>query len=255
MADRFQGKVVIVTGAASGIGEATARRFAVEGAKVALVDRNRSALEKVAKQFPIDRTLSHVADVSDSSAVDEMVAAVVGHFGRLDVMVNNAGVHEGGDPAAITDDQWRKVMATDADGVFYGCRAALPHLEKTKGAIVNTASVSGTGGDWGMSPYNAAKGAVVNLTRALALDVGKKGIRVNAVCPSLTRTGMTADMMDDKDLLAKFAERIPLGRVCEAQEIASVIAFLASEDASFMTGANVAVDGGVSASNGQPPQE
>lgn len=170
-------------------------------------------------------------------------------------MVNNAGVHEGGDPAAITDDQWRKVMATDADGVFYGCRAALPHLEKTKGAIVNTASVSGTGGDWGMSPHNAAKGAVVNLTRALALDLGKKGIRVNAVCPSLTRTGMTADMMDDKDLLAKFAERIPLGRVCEAQEIASVIAFLASEDASFMTGANVAVDGGVSASNGQPPQE
>lgn len=255
MADRFEGKVVIVTGAASGIGEATARRFAAEGAKVALVDRNRSALEKVAKQFPIDRTLSHVADVSDSSAVDEMVAAVVGHFGRLDVMVNNAGVHEGGHPAAITDDQWRKVMATDVDGVFYGCRAALPHLEKTKGAIVNMASVSGTGGDWGMSPYNAAKGAVVNLTRALALDLGKKGIRVNAVCPSLTRTGMTADMMDDKDLLAKFAERIPLGRVCEPQEIASVIAFLASEDASFMTGANVAVDGGVSASNGQPPQE
>jgi meso-butanediol dehydrogenase / (S,S)-butanediol dehydrogenase / diacetyl reductase len=255
MADRFQGKVVIVTGAASGIGEATARRFAGEGAKVALVDRNRSTLEEVAKQFPIDRILSHVADVSDSSAVDEMVAAVVRHFGRLDVMVNNAGVHEGGDPAAITDDQWRKVMATDADGVFYGCRAALPHLEKTKGSIVNTASVSGTGGDWGMSPYNAAKGAVVNLTRALALDLGKKGIRVNAVCPSLTRTGMTADMMDDKDLLAKFAERIPLGRVCEPQEIASVIAFLASEDASFMTGANVAVDGGVSASNGQPPQE
>jgi NAD(P)-dependent dehydrogenase (short-subunit alcohol dehydrogenase family) len=91
MADRFQGKLVIVTGAASGIGEATARRFAAEGAKVALVDRNRSALEEVAKQFPIDRTLSHVADVSDSSALDEMVAAVVGHFGRLDVMVNNVG--------------------------------------------------------------------------------------------------------------------------------------------------------------------
>lgn len=105
-----------------------------------------------------------------------------------------------------------------------------------------------------MSPYNAAKGAVVNLTRALALALGKKGVRVNSVCPSLTRTGMTTDMMDDKELLAKFAERIPLGRVCEPNEIAAVIAFLASEDASFMTGANVAVDGGVSASNGQPPQ-
>jgi meso-butanediol dehydrogenase/(S,S)-butanediol dehydrogenase/diacetyl reductase len=255
MADRFHGKVVIVTGAASGIGEATARRFVAEGAKVALVDRDEASLEKVAKSLPADQVMVQAADVSDSRAVDGLVAAIVGHFGRLDVIVNNAGVHEGGDPASITDEKWRKVMSTDVDGVFYGCRAALPHIEKTRGSIVNTASVSGTGGDWGMSPYNAAKGAVVNLTRALALDLGKKGIRVNAVCPSLTRTGMTEDMMNDKKLLAKFAERIPLGRVCEPEEVAAVIAFLASNDASFMTGANVAVDGGVSASNGQPPQE
>lgn len=255
MVDRFHGKVVIVTGAASGIGEATARRFVAEGAKAALIDRDEGSLEKVAKSLAADQVMVQTADVSDSRAVDGMVAAVVGRFGRLDVIVNNAGVHEGGDPASITDEKWRKVMSTDIDGVFYGCRAALPHLEKTKGSIVNTASVSGTGGDWGMSPYNAAKGAVVNLTRALALDLGKKGIRVNGVCPSLTRTGMTEDMMDDKKLLTKFAERIPLGRVCEPQEVAAVIAFLASDDASFMTGANVAVDGGVSASNGQPPQE
>lgn len=254
MANRFEAKVVIVTGAASGIGEATARRFSAEGAKVVLVDRHKEKLDKVSKSLPADRTISHAADVSDSRAIDAMIAAAVERFGRLDVLVNNAGVHEGGNPETITNDSWRKVMATDVDGVFYGCRAALPHLEKTKGSIVNTASVSGTGGDWGMSPYNAAKGAVVNLTRALALDVGKKGVRVNAVCPSLTRTGMTEDMMDDQDLLAKFAERIPLGRVCEPQEVAAVIAFLASEDASFMTGTNVAVDGGVSASNGQPPQ-
>ena len=173
-----------------------------------------------------------------------MVAAVVDRFGRLDVIVNDAGVHEGGDPACITDEKW-----------FYGCRAALPHLEKTKGSIVNTASVSGTGGDWGMSPYNAAKGAVVNLTRALALDLGKKGIRVNAVCPSLRRTGMTEDMMDDKELLAKFAERIPLGRVCEPEEVLAVIAFLASEDARFMTGANVSVDGGVVVSGYDKPRD
>ena len=254
MEDRFKTKVVIVTGAASGIGEATARRFSVEGASVVLVDRHLERLDEVTKSLAADRTMGHVGDVSDSSAVDAMVAATVERFGRLDVLVNNAGVHEGGDPAAITNDSWRKVIATDVDGVFYGCRAALPHLEKTKGCIVNTASVSGTGGDWGMSPYNAAKGAVVNLTRALALDVGKKGIRVNAVCPSLTRTGMTENMMGDEYLLAKFAERIPLGRVCEPEEIAAVIAFLASDDASFMTGANVPVDGGVSASNGQPPQ-
>ncbi|MBP1294161.1 meso-butanediol dehydrogenase/(S,S)-butanediol dehydrogenase/diacetyl reductase [Bradyrhizobium elkanii] len=252
MTDRFHGKVIIVTGAASGIGEATARRFVVEGAKVAMIDRDEASLEKVTKSLPADQVMVQAADVSDSRAVDEMVAAVVGGFGRLDVIVNNAGVHEGGDPASITDEKWRKVMSTDIDGVFYGCRAALPHLENTKGSIVNTASVSGTGGDWGMSPYNAAKGAVVDLTRALALDLGKKGIRVNAVCPSLTRTGMTEDMMDDNKLLAKFAERILLGRVCEPQEVAAVIAFLTSDDASFMTGANVAVDGGVSASDNRP---
>jgi meso-butanediol dehydrogenase/(S,S)-butanediol dehydrogenase/diacetyl reductase len=254
MSDRFKGKVVAVTGAASGIGEATARRFAAEGAKVALIDRNGDALGNVARDLSADRTMTHVADVSDPSAAQRIVAAIVERFGRLDVLVNNAGVHESGAPDAITDEQWRKVMATDVDGVFYGCRAAIPQLKKTRGSIINTASVSGTGGDWGMSPYNAAKGAVVNLTRALALDLGKEGVRVNAVCPSLTRTGMTADMMGDTSLLAKFAERIPLGRVCEPHEVASVIAFLASEDASFVTGANVAVDGGVSASNGQPPQ-
>ena len=254
MNDRFENNVVIVTGAASGIGKATAERFSAEGARVVLVDRERQALEKVAAALPSDRTLARVADVSDSKAVDDLVALAVERFGRLDVLVNNAGIHEGGDPEKITNEQWRKVMATDTDGAFFGCRAAIPHLEKTKGSIVNTASVSGTGGDWAMSPYNAAKGAVVNLTRSLALDLGKKGIRVNSVCPSLTRTGMTEDMMDNQKLLAKFAERIPLGRVCEPAEVAAVIAFLASEDASFMTGANVAVDGGVSASNGQPAQ-
>ena len=252
--DRFKDKIVIVTGAASGIGAATARRFSAEGAQVALVDRDKPSLEAVTKDLPSDRTTHHVVDVSDSAAVTAMVSEVVARFGGLNVMVNNAGVHAGGAPDKITDDQWRKVMATDVDGVFFGCRAAIPHLTKTRGSIVNTASVSGTGGDWGMSPYNAAKGAVVNLTRALAMDLGKKGVRVNAICPTLTRTGMTADMMDDEKLLAEFAERIPLGRVCEPEEIAAVIVFLASEDASFMTGANVAVDGGVSASNGQPPQ-
>jgi meso-butanediol dehydrogenase/(S,S)-butanediol dehydrogenase/diacetyl reductase len=252
---RFQQKVVIVTGAASGIGAATARRFSSEGGCVALVDRNEIPLADVAADLPEELTLAHIADVSDSKAVDAMIETVVKRFGRLDVLVNNAGLFEGGDPGENTDEQWWKVMTTDADGVFYGCRAALPHLEKTKGAIINTASVSGLGGDWGMSPYNAAKGAVVNLTRALALDLGKKGVRINSVCPSLTRTGMTVEMMDDKELLAKFAERIPLGRVCEPDEVAAVIAFLASEDASFMTGANVTVDGGVSASNGQPSQQ
>jgi meso-butanediol dehydrogenase/(S,S)-butanediol dehydrogenase/diacetyl reductase len=150
MTDRFEGKVVTVTGAASGIGEAAARRFAAEGARVALIDRNQALLEKVADELSPDRTLVQVGDVSDPAVVDKMVSEVVVRFGRLDVLVNNAGVHEGGEPMDITNDKWREVMATDLDGVFFGCRAALPHLMKTKGCIINTASVSGLGGDWGM---------------------------------------------------------------------------------------------------------
>ncbi|TCQ10481.1 meso-butanediol dehydrogenase/(S,S)-butanediol dehydrogenase/diacetyl reductase [Rhizobium sp. PP-F2F-G36] len=252
--NRFEDKVVIVTGAASGIGAATARRFSDEGAHVVMVDKDGETLTTTAQAFPKDRTLVQVADVSQSTSVDALVETAVHRFGQIDVLVNNAGTAESGKPEDITDDAWRKVMATDADGVFYGCRAAIPHLEKTGGSIINTASVSGMGGDWGMSPYNAAKGAVVNFTRALAMDLGKRGIRVNAVCPSLTRTGMTEDIMDDEPLLQTFYERIPLGRVCEPEEVAAVIAFLASPDASFITGANIAVDGGLSASNGQPPQ-
>jgi meso-butanediol dehydrogenase / (S,S)-butanediol dehydrogenase / diacetyl reductase len=249
---RFEGKVVLVTGAGSGIGEATARRFSEEGAAVVLVGRHKGSIEKVAKDLPAERTRTRVADVSKLRQVEAAVAFTVKIFGTLDVLVNNAGIFKGSTVTKTRPEEWQEVMDTNAGGVFNGCRAALPHLIRSKGCIVNTASVSGLGGDWAMSAYDASKGAVVNLTRAMAMDYAGKGVRVNAVCPSLTITGMTQGMAKDKKLMAKFMERMPIGRVAMPADIAAVIAFLASDDAAFVTGVNLPVDGGVTASNGQP---
>jgi meso-butanediol dehydrogenase/(S,S)-butanediol dehydrogenase/diacetyl reductase len=249
---RFTGKVVIVTGAASGIGEAAARRFSTEGAAVMLADRHKQKLDRVAADLPSERTRARVTDVTSYAQVRRLVAATVKAFGGVDVLVNNAGVAVVGKISDASSSDWQRVLATNATGVFHGCRAAIEHLTKRKGCIVNTASVSGLGGDWGMSIYDASKGAVVNLTRALALDHGPDGVRVNSVCPTLTLTPMAGDVKKDKKLMAKLKERIPLGRPAEPEDIAAAIAFLASDDASFITGVNLPVDGGVTASNGQP---
>ncbi|EKN46086.1 MULTISPECIES: SDR family NAD(P)-dependent oxidoreductase [Pseudomonas syringae group] len=252
--NRFTQKVVVVTGAGSGIGEATAKRFAREGASVVLVGRNEDKLKKVHAQLEGEGHVVRAADVADLSDVEALFKEVASHFGRLDVLVNNAGIVKSGKVTELEVQDWKELMSVDLDGVFYCTRSAMPALIVSKGNIVNVSSVSGMGGDWGMSFYNAAKGAITNFTRALALDHGADGVRVNAVCPSLTRSELTDDMMDNDALMAKFKERIALGRPAEPEDIGDVIAFLASDDARFVTGVNLPVDGGLSASNGQPPQ-
>lgn len=245
-------KVVIVTGAASGIGEATARRFLQDGAQVAVCDIDAKKLKAAFADVDSDRLVIHKTDVSKESQVKSFTALVMKKFGRIDVLVNNAGIYAEGKLEKAKSKTWRSVMGTDLDGVFFMSKAVLPNLKKTKGCIVNVSSVSGLGGDSDAPVYNAAKGAVTNLTRALAIDYAKEGIRVNAVCPTFTRTGLTEDMFKNKKLVKEMVDRIPMGRYGHADDIAGAISFLTSEDARFITGVNLPVDGGVSASNGQP---
>jgi meso-butanediol dehydrogenase/(S,S)-butanediol dehydrogenase/diacetyl reductase len=242
---RFDGKIIVVTGAASGIGEGAARRFAAEGATLVLGDKDADCLAKVAASLDGTTVETVETDVSDMAACEALVARAVDKFGRIGV--DHLGKLDEGDLAEFT-----KVIETDLYGVVQMSRAAIGTLRANKGCIVNVSSVSGLGGDWNHSFYCAAKGAVTNFTRALAMDEAKHGVRVNAVNPSLTYTALTAGMKDQPDLIAKFEERIPMARGAQPEDIAGAIAFLASADAHYITGVNLPVDGGLSASNGQP---
>ena len=249
----FEGKVVVLTGAGSGIGAAAARAFAKAGASLVVADKKVERLQSLEQELGTEKLLAQKTDTAEADDCKKLIEAAVNKFGRIDVLVNDAGVdHMGlvdeGDLAA-----WEQVMKTDLNGYFYMIRFAIPHLRKQKGCIVNVSSVSGLGGDWNHSFYNAAKGAITNFTRALALDEAKNEVRVNAVNPSLVYTAMTEQMKSQPELIKKFEERIPLGRGAQPEDIAGPILFLASKAAHFVTGVNLPVDGGLTASNGQPP--
>lgn len=251
--NRFKDKTVIVTGAASGIGLAAARRFLDEGARVVMLDIDGDKLKQAAAGLPQDRVLVQVGDTAEKDTATAAVKAAVDRFGALHILINNAGVATEGDILQTSEEDFARVMAVNVAGYFHMAKAAMPELVKTRGSIVMTSSVSGLGGDWNTFAYNTSKGAVTNMVRAMALDAGKDGVRVNAVNPSFTKTGMTEDMLKDAELVGKFRERMPLGTPEDPEGIAAAMAFLASDDARLITGVNLPVDAGLGASNGQPP--
>lgn len=250
MSNRLSEKRAIVTGAASGIGAAVATRFVEEGASVTLADIDVEGAEDVADSLD-GETLVVETDVSDSSSVDALVEETVEEFGGLDVLVNNAGVGVFGHIPDLSNDDWDTAVGVDLNSVFYGSRAAMPYLEESGGCIINTASISGSGGDYGLEAYNAVKGGVKNLTKALAINHGPD-VRVNSVSPGLVLTDATQDFQDNEAIMEEYGERIPLERGADPEEIADGMVFLASDDASYVSGHDLVIDGAMTASAGQP---
>lgn len=248
----FDRKVVLITGGGSGMGRAIAQAFLDNNANVAVVGRRLDALQETLASYPKERTLAISKDISEPQAAAQIVAAVLERFGSLDVVVSNAGVYAGGDIVDMDKRNWEQLRSTNLDAFFYLAQASYPALQETCGTLIAISSVSGLNGDWEQAAYNATKHAVNGFVRSLALDWGEKGVRVNAVAPAFTLTEMTAKMAGSPEQLAPFVNRISLGRPGQPEDVAPAVLFLASPDAAYITGIVLPVDGGTSASTGQP---
>lgn len=252
---RFAGKVALVTGAASGIGRATAERLAREGAQVLACDINAALLESEVSRLTDAadanglRIVAHPLDVTDVDACNAAVAAAVADHGRLDVLCNVAGTLFLKHFTEISDAEWHRQMAINLHGAFYLCRAAMPHLLESAGNIVNVASIAGSVGIPYGAVYSASKGALLMLSKALAVEYGSRGVRVNAICPGSVATPLVAGFSPPEDadfnLLSRLMPLLP--EHGQPEGIAATIAFIASDEARFMTGSGVVIDGGQTA--------
>lgn len=242
---RLDGKVAIITGSSRGIGQAIALRFAKEGAKVVVNSRKIEATEETVNAIKGagGTAVGMAADVSDSKQVKNLVAQTVKKFGRLDVMVNNAGIVDTAPLTGMTAETWNRMIAVDLTGVFFGVQEAAKAMKKG-GAIINTSSIAALMGFNGLAHYCAAKGGVLSLTQEAALELAAKGIRVNAIAPGIIRTEMTKDLDKNPELRKQMLGRIPLRRFGESDDVAGAALFLASDDSSYVTGQLIIVDGG-----------
>ena len=246
---RMQGKVAFVTGAGTGIGAATALRLAQEGATVVICGRRQAPLDEVVAQIKAagGKAETVQADVSDEVGFTTAIEAAAQRHGRLDVLVNNAMAYSWGTIEATSTAGWHSNFSTSVDGTFWGTRTAMKLMKERGGSIINLSSICGLLGTAHMAGYSAAKAAIINFSRAAAAEGALSGIRVNVVIPAVVETPGTAGMLSD-DAARKSTEKlIPMGRVGQPEELANAILFLASDEASYITGAALPVDGGRSA--------
>jgi NAD(P)-dependent dehydrogenase (short-subunit alcohol dehydrogenase family) len=256
---RLTDKVAIITGAASGIGKATALRFGQEGAKVMCADINAEGAEKTARQIADTggEAASVRANVASEEDVQRMVAETVERWERLDALYNNAGIGFGMPVTQVPESEWDRLIDINLKGVYLGCKHAIPQMVKQGGgAIINTASDAGLRGFSFLSTYCASKGGVVLLTKSLAVEWAQAGIRVNCVCPGVIRTPILDPMIQqsqatlgisETQMWERMARSHPIGRIGEPEEVAAAVLFLASDEASFITGVALPVDGGIEA--------
>ncbi len=249
MAARLQGKVAFVTGGGSGIGAATVMRFAQEGAMVVICGRRREPLDEVAAAVLAagGKAEAVVADVSDEAGFTAALEAAAQRHGGLDILINNAMAYTWGGIEDMTTADWHANFKTSVDGTFWGVRTAMRLMKAKGGAIVNVSSICGSLGTPWMSGYSAAKAAIDNFSRAAAAEGAAHGIRVNVVIPAVVETPATAGMLSDEASRKNTEKLIPMGRVGQPEELANAILFLASDEASYITGASLPVDGGRSA--------
>lgn len=248
MTKRLQDRVAVITGAGSGIGYATALRLAAEGAKVVAVDTNKETGSKIANETG---GIFVAADVTNSADVENMYKVAFDTYGRIDIAFNNAGISPPDDDSILTTgiDAWERVLRVNTTSVYLCCKAVIPYMQRAgKGSIINTASFVATmGAATSQIAYTASKGGVLSMSRELGVQFGREGIRVNALSPGPVNTPLLQELFaKDKERAARRLVHIPMGRFAEATEIAAAVAFLASDDSSFITAANFLVDGGIS---------
>jgi len=254
MSDRLSGKVAVVTGAGTGIGEATAKRFAEEGARVVVTDINTEGAERVAAEITSSggQAIARHQDTSNEAGWDTLVDDVIDTWGQLDVLVNNAGIVIVGNVENTTIEDWRKIQAVNMEGVFMGCRAAVRVMKESGGSIINLSSIEGLVGEPNTAAYNASKGGVRIFTKSAALHCAANGygIRVNSVHPGYIMTQLVGNALEGmpeeqaQALLSRVMNEIPLGGTGEPIDIANGCLFLASDESRYMTGSELVIDGG-----------